>query len=100
MNQLAMVSDASTFLKVELNHIQRDKGLITDIRGNGTFIGFDVESSELAESMRSWLQKNGIQVSRSGPRTFGLRPSLVLEPKHCAALRDAITAFHPNHIHH
>jgi 4-aminobutyrate aminotransferase-like enzyme len=55
VNQLAMVSDASTFLKVELGHIQRDKSLITDIRGNGTFIGFDVESSETAESVRSWL---------------------------------------------
>lgn len=38
---LAYVNDTSTFLKIELERVQREKGFISNVRGNGTFIGFD-----------------------------------------------------------
>ena len=41
---LAKVMDTSAFLKIELNRVEYQKGYIKNIRGQGTFIGFDVNS--------------------------------------------------------
>lgn len=55
---LGLVGDTGTFLKVELGHIQRDKNnLISNVRGNGTFLGFDAESEQSADSIQNWCQK-------------------------------------------
>jgi acetylornithine/succinyldiaminopimelate/putrescine aminotransferase len=91
------VWDTSTFLKIELNNIERDTGLITDVRGNGTFLGFDVQEAEQADSVHRWLLKRGIVTARAGPSTIGLRPALILGPSHAANLRDALKSYHPNH---
>lgn len=93
-----MVGDSSTFLKVELGHVQRDKdALISNVRGNGTFIGFDAQDEESANSIQAWCHKQGILLTKCGPKTFGLRPALILEPKHAAFLREALKSYHPNH---
>ena len=90
--------DTSTFLKIELNNIVRDTGVISDVRGNGTFLGFDVTDASQTDSMHRWLLKQGIVTAKVGPSTIGLRPALILGPTHAAALREAIRSFHPNHI--
>ena len=41
--------DTSTFLKIELARVNNDKGIAKNIRGYGTFIGFDVNSLETAD---------------------------------------------------
>jgi len=41
-NLLSYVMDTSTFLKVELGRVANEKEFIKDIRGVGTFIGFDL----------------------------------------------------------
>lgn len=39
----------STFIKLELERVEREKnGLISNIRGLGLLIGFDVESERVA----------------------------------------------------
>lgn len=43
-NLLSYVGDTSTFLKIELGRIEKEQGTIKDIRGYGTFIGFDARS--------------------------------------------------------
>ena len=43
---LKLVWDTSTFLKIELNNIARDTETIKDIRGNGTFLGFDIVEAD------------------------------------------------------
>ena len=45
-NLLSYVMDTSTFLKLEFAHIQRERGIVENVRGYGTFIGFDVSSPE------------------------------------------------------
>ena len=95
-NLFELVNDSSSFLKMELGHIQRDLGSISNVRGAGTYIGFDVENGQ-SDSMMRWLQKRGIIVSKTGPETLGVRPALVLQPKHAASLRDALKQYHPNH---
>lgn len=95
---LEKVQDTSSFLKIELGNVQRDReNVISNIRGNGTMIGFDAENAIMADLIESWLAKSGIQVARVGPATFGLRPALVLGAAQAAHLRDSLRAFHPNH---
>ena len=88
-NLFELVNDSSSFLKMELGHIQRDYGSIANVRGSGTYIGFDVIDGQ-AESMMRWLQKRGVVVSQTGEDTLAVRPALVLQPKHAAYLRDSL----------
>jgi 4-aminobutyrate aminotransferase-like enzyme len=41
-NLLSLVGDTSTFLKIELARVHREKGIAANIRGYGTYLGFDV----------------------------------------------------------
>jgi 4-aminobutyrate aminotransferase-like enzyme len=43
-NLLNYVNDTSTFLKIELERVNRTKGIAHNIRGQGTYLGFDVPS--------------------------------------------------------
>jgi 4-aminobutyrate aminotransferase-like enzyme len=40
-NLLSYVMDTSTFLKIELGRVEKERGIVSNIRGYGTFIGFD-----------------------------------------------------------
>ena len=80
-NLLSYVMDTSTFLKIELARVERDCGYIKDIRGYGTFIGFDVANPTIANSLQKWYFRSGINLLRCGPLTFGLRPALILGPR-------------------
>jgi 4-aminobutyrate aminotransferase / (S)-3-amino-2-methylpropionate transaminase len=94
---LEYVQDTSSFLKIELANAARDKGQIFNVRGLGTAIAFDCRSKSATDSMQHWLLKRGIVVARVGPNSLGLRPALVLGPKHAANLRDAVYQYHVNH---
>ena len=41
---LNYVNDTSTFLKIELERVNKVKGIAANIRGQGNFIGFDAPS--------------------------------------------------------
>jgi 4-aminobutyrate aminotransferase-like enzyme len=47
-NLLSYVQDTSTFLKIELARVEKDKGLISNVRGYGTYLGFDVPNPSTA----------------------------------------------------
>lgn len=94
---LDLVLDTSSFLKIELGNAARDKGIISNIRGLGTAIAFDMPDEELADSMHHWLLKTGISTARVGPSSIGLRPALILGPTQAANLREAVRSYHENH---
>ncbi|MFS8160252.1 MAG: hypothetical protein ACMG6E_08605 [Candidatus Roizmanbacteria bacterium] len=48
---LGLVNDTSDFLKIELNRVKAEKGFIANVRGQGTFLGFDVVSKEIADNL-------------------------------------------------
>ena len=93
-NLLSLVNDTSTFLKIELNRVEKEKGWITNVRGYGTFIGFD---TPYGDNLQKWLFKSGIHLLRCGPTTFGMRPALILGPKHAAHIRESLINYHPNY---
>lgn len=45
-NLLTYVMDTSTFLKIELNRVQKEQGIISNVRGYGTFLGFDTNEAD------------------------------------------------------
>lgn len=47
-NLLDWVQDTSSFFKIELGNIERDLGIIKNVRGNGTFLGFDTKDARSA----------------------------------------------------
>ena len=89
--------DTSSFLKIELNNVAQDTGLISNVRGYGTHLGFDVADGQ-ADKVQSWLFKSGIHVLKCGPNTLGLRPSLLMGVNEGAKLRQALKWYHPNHV--
>ena len=88
--------DTSTFLKIELARVQKERGIIENVRGYGTFIGFDVPNPEVADNMQKWFFRSGINLLRCGPLSFGLRPALILGPKQGAVLRDNLLHYSHN----
>ena len=94
-NLLELVNDTSSFLKIELGNVAKEKGDITNIRGMGTYIGFDVNGD--TDNMMRWLMKRGVLVAKTGPNTIGLRPALILGPTQAANLREALKYYDPAH---
>ena len=89
------MGDTSTFLKIELARVHREMGLCDNIRGYGTFIGFDTPAGH-SELVQKYLFRAGINLLRCGPNTFGIRPALILGPKQAAYLRDTLMHYSPN----
>jgi len=94
---LKMVDHSGSFMKIELGNIQRDMGIIANVRGNGTYIGFDTPSAKDADLIQSWLLKSGILVGRSGLTTLSMRPPLCMIPSEAAHLRNALKNYVSNH---
>lgn len=92
---LEKTQDTGDFIKTELDRVNKKQRVFTNLRGHGTFLGFDVEDFHRAQHLQKYLLRNGIMVAMVGPQTLGLRPSLLLEPLHAAHLRDAIQNYHP-----
>jgi len=95
-NLLSYVMDTSTFLKIELARVQKERGIISNIRGYGTFLGFDVQSPEHADNLQAWFFRSGINLLRCGESTFGMRPALILGPKQGAILRENLMYYSPH----
>ena len=91
---LERTTDTGAFLKVELERVRRQQRCIDNIRGQGTFIGFDVEGGHRGmRKLIRWCVRHGVHVSPCGDETIGLRPALILEQIHAAFLRDALLYF-------
>lgn len=99
-NLLSYVMDTSTFLKIELARIEKERGYISNVRGYGTFLGFDVQNKEIADNLQKWFFRSGINLLRCGALTFGLRPALILGPKQGAILRENMLHYSPNFVNH
>jgi 4-aminobutyrate aminotransferase-like enzyme len=92
-NLLHLQKDTSSFLKIELDRIAEKTGLISNVRGYGTHLGFD---SDHSSKLQRWFHRTGINIHKCGPNTFALRPSLVLGCKDAAQLRESLENYHPN----
>ena len=92
-NLLHRLHDTSSFLKIELERVGKETGLVEKVRGYGTHLAFDCPDGEL---MQKWLWRNGINVGRCAPNTIALRPALILGCYQAAHLRNTFYSYHPS----
>uniref|UniRef100_A0A915K3H0 (S)-3-amino-2-methylpropionate transaminase n=1 Tax=Romanomermis culicivorax TaxID=13658 RepID=A0A915K3H0_ROMCU len=55
---------------------------ISNSRGKGTFVAFDVNSADKRKHILDELLKKGIQLGYCGERTVRFRPALIFQPTH------------------
>jgi 4-aminobutyrate aminotransferase/(S)-3-amino-2-methylpropionate transaminase len=94
-NLLEKVDDTGAFIKSELLRVNK-KQIFSNLRGLGTFIGWDLRDTENTQHMQRYLHRNGVLTAMLGPNTLGIRPSLTLLPKQAAHLRDIIVSYNPS----
>ena len=82
-------------MKIELERVGKETGIVSDIRGYGLHLAFDCPDGEL---LQKWLFRNGINVARCGPNTMALRPALILGHYDAAHLRNTMFKYHPNFV--
>ena len=90
---LDLNKDTSSFLKIELERVGRHTGLISNVRGYGTHLGFECKD---AAHVQKWLMRGGLNLFLCGPSTFALRPSLYLGVHEAKLLRDQLMHYSPN----
>ena len=83
-------------MKIELAQVEKQTGLLTNVRGYGTHIGFDLQSEKVTDSLQRWLWKSGFNVAKVGPNTLGLRPSLTLGIEDAGKFRTSLLYYSPN----
>jgi 4-aminobutyrate aminotransferase/(S)-3-amino-2-methylpropionate transaminase len=93
---LERTDDTGAFIKAELDRVNQKSDIYTNLRGNGTFLGFDLKDSNSVNHFQTHLIRNGILASMVGHRTIGIRPSLMLEPNHASHFRDVFQSYNPS----
>lgn len=87
---LERVDDTSAFIKAELDRINKKKQIFKNLRGYGTYLGWDTSDYESARNMQKYLLRNGILTRVQGDSTVCMRPALTLKPRQAAVLRDVL----------
>jgi 4-aminobutyrate aminotransferase/(S)-3-amino-2-methylpropionate transaminase len=63
---------------------------VSNVRGKGTYIGFDCETTSLRDRLIGSLRHSGIEAAGCGDRTVRTRPSLIFQPRHAAEFLNAL----------
>jgi 4-aminobutyrate aminotransferase/(S)-3-amino-2-methylpropionate transaminase len=59
-----------------------DKQLISNVRGLGSFLAYDLPTPALANTLVSEMLKYGVNIGTCGSQSIRVRPSLVFQQKH------------------
>merc|ERR1711971_177814 len=80
-NLLQNVNETGGYLMEQLLDLAK-QGKIENVRGKGTFISFDVGSTEQRLELIGLMRLNGVHVGPCGTKSIRLRPALIFEKKH------------------
>jgi len=87
-------TDCGSFIKLCLQRIEKEKQFIANVRGQGTFISFDVVRGEKeTDNLLDYLKSKGVYVRKFDKNTIALRPALILEPIHAEFFIDALRKY-------
>ncbi|KAK3828182.1 MAG: 4-aminobutyrate aminotransferase-like protein [Benniella sp.] len=79
------------YLKKELHSIEsKYPGVISAVRGQGTFMAFDLPSPQERDVFVSRLKSAGVIAGGCGPQSIRLRPMLVFQKRHADIFLDAV----------
>ncbi|KAJ2610370.1 hypothetical protein H4S08_003644 [Coemansia sp. RSA 1365] len=82
-NLVQNVSETGSYLLSHLRPLAvRYHRLVTNVRGNGTFLAFDCPSAELRTEFLELMRMEGVNMGGSGERAVRFRPMLTLSKSH------------------
>ena len=80
-NLLKRVESVGMALQTGLRRLE-EKYQISNVRGYGTFLAYDLPSNEITKKLIERMKKAGVIMGICGERSIRLRPSLIFEEKH------------------
>jgi 4-aminobutyrate aminotransferase/(S)-3-amino-2-methylpropionate transaminase len=89
-NLLDNVSRVGEYLQKELKDISRKYGRLENVRGQGTFIAFDLPTAKERDALIGEMRKNGVNIGGCGDRAIRLRPMLTFQMKHADIFLDTL----------
>ncbi|KAF5545536.1 4-aminobutyrate aminotransferase [Fusarium mexicanum] len=90
-NLVQQAAEVGTYIREKLAELAAIKPKeFGNVRGSGTIIAWDLESTEARNNIISALRRSGVIVGSSGARSIRLRPMLIFEKKHADILVNAL----------
>lgn len=89
-NLLENVQVTGEYVKAGLESLQDKYDAVSNVRGIGTFLSFDLPTTQERDALILKLRNQGLAIGGCGSRTVRLRPALVFQPKHGEQLLDHI----------
>jgi 4-aminobutyrate aminotransferase/(S)-3-amino-2-methylpropionate transaminase len=84
-------AETGAYLKDELHMIEsKYPDTISSVRGQGTFLAFDLPSAQERDAFVVKLRSLGVNTGGCGPQSIRLRPMLVFQKKHADIFLDAV----------
>lgn len=87
-NLLNQVNIVGAKLKSGLHECEKEYPAINSVRGRGTFLAVNVETTALRDKIVGNLKKKGVLTGGSGEQAIRFRPSLTLQEQHVDILID------------
>lgn len=85
------VNETGAYLKKELHSIEsKYPGVISAVRGRGTFLAFDLPSPQERDAFVARLKSVGVIAGGCGTQSVRVRPMLVFQKRHADIFLDAI----------
>lgn len=93
-NLLELVRRAGDVMMTGLRDLELElaPGLISRVRGRGTFIAIDLPNTEIRDRFLENLRRSGVHLGGCGSSTVRFRPALIFAPKHANIMLDNIRA--------
>lgn len=82
------VKQVGAYLQDQLPHLNKDK--IQSVRGQGTFIAFDLPTAAQRDKLLLDIRQLGVNLGGCGDRTVRLRPMLTFQKHHADILLDSL----------
>ena len=77
------MKEVGQYFKQQLQNVENQPGSkVSQVRGIGTFLAFDLENQPKRDQLVAALRNSGIVVGGCGVQSIRLRPSLLIENKH------------------
>ncbi|OAD69213.1 hypothetical protein PHYBLDRAFT_188385 [Phycomyces blakesleeanus NRRL 1555(-)] len=88
---LSNVKQVGDYLQKKLKSMA-DRKLLSDVRGQGALIAFDLETPAKRDKFLIDMRQRGVNIGGCGERTVRLRPMLTFQPHHADILLDTMEA--------
>lgn len=71
---------------------QKKYPFITNVRGVGTFLAFDLRTTEEQQKFLVEIRQKGVEMTGSGNASIRLRPMLIFAPQHVVQMIERMDA--------